>query len=132
MSHGDPSLMRDYAFYEASARSRRARWIVGPLRRLLRRLLGPVWAREYELFTALDDDIRVLRHDLAALRDEQDATAKATADYLTARLDALERQVHAAAAAGWDQTALARRLIALEERLDGIENRPQSTSNRTG
>jgi hypothetical protein len=115
---------RDYAFYETEGGARRFGWLVRPVRGVLRRLLGPVWTREHLLLVALDDDIRELRQEIAARDSANRATATATTSYLTDRLDALERQVHAAAAAGWDQTALARRLLALEEKLDSRNEPP--------
>ena len=135
---GDTKPARDYAFYEAGQRERprRLAWLVLPLRRLLRRLLGPVWAREELLFQALADDITRVERRLDAavgeLRSELTERHDVTTSYLTDRLAELERQIHAAAALGWDHVAVTRRLAALEDHLallNETEAREASTAD---
>jgi hypothetical protein len=102
----------DYAFYEVDLRPPELRWVgwlVVPLRRILWRLLRPAWLREQELLERIGADIDRLETNLVE-----------TVPHLTERLDALERQHHASAAAGWDVTALARRLTSIEDRLIGL------------
>ena len=122
--------MRDYAFYEASEQApRRLGWLVRPFRRLLRRLLGPVWQREHELFVSLGtelDRVQQRQTDLhttgeARLAELEQRNAAALG-HLSDRLDALERQVQAAIALGWDHDALVRRLTAIEERLNELHD----------
>lgn len=124
----------DFAFYEAGESARRLSWLVLPLRRLLRRLLGPVWSRERELFEALSRDIgqaeRLAAEGDDELRRRLEEIA-ASAAYLSERIDALERQVQATAGLGWDHVALVQRLATLEDRL-GVATEPDQAFQRHG
>jgi hypothetical protein len=110
-------MARDYAFHQAIEQPpRRLRWIVARVRRMLRRLLGPVWEREQTLFEEIDSDLEQVRREIEELRAHDEGYAP-TLTYLTDRLDALDRQVRETAALGWDHAALVRRLSVLEDRL---------------
>jgi len=135
--------LRDYAFYKATEQApRRLGWLVRPMRRMLRRLLGPVWQREYELFVALGADLERLERNqtdvLTALGDVSDRLSSVeqrqdsmeqrqdsleqrqmtALGHLSDRLDSLERQLRAAIALGWDHEAVVRRLATIEGRLN--------------
>lgn len=92
--------MRDFAFYNAGCEpsgSWRRSLIVGP-RRLLRRLLRPIFQQQERI----DHDFQ----------DRFDA--------LDARLAGLARELSAVAALGWDHVAIARRLAALEDEVERL------------
>lgn len=111
-------MRRDYAFFEGVEQPpRRLRWVVLPLRRVLRRLLGPVWERERALFEALDADVTEVRAAQVSSDVAVDERYRTAIEYLSERIDAVERQVRSTAALGWDHAALTRRLAALEDRL---------------
>ena len=90
--------MRDIAFYNVGISDLKGfRRVVIPFRRLLRRLLRPIFLRQVELFGQLDT-----------------------------RQDLLEEQVKATLAFGWDYVALTRRLAALEDQVSalGVQHAP--------
>ena len=106
--------MRDFAFYNAGGSGGSGpRRVLVLARRLLRRILRPVFFRQEEIY-----------RDLQAQIDE-----------LTRRRDALAEQVHglsaqldAAAAFGWDYVALARRLAALEDHVEALRRGSESAN----
>jgi hypothetical protein len=106
-------MMHDFAFYDTDMQARRLPWLVVPARRLLRRLLGPVWERERALFEALHEEHVQLGQRLIDVHSDLGAQVA----YLSERIDEVERQVRATAALGWDHVALTRRLTAIEDRL---------------
>src|SRR5206468_3273302 len=84
--------MRELAFYEAGYHEVKGiRRAVIPFRRLLRRLLRPI-------FLQLDAELRSLAR----------------------RHDEFDRELKAVRAMGWDHVALARRLAVLEDHVDAI------------
>lgn len=84
--------MSAFAFYEAGCDDVRGkRRITVPLRRLLRRLLRPIFLR---------------------LRDQLDS--------LDRRQDRLERDLKAIEAMGWDHVAMSRRLAMLEDHIEAL------------
>lgn len=97
--------VRDFAFYNAGCSgSQGPRWVLVLARRLLRRLLRPIFFRQEEIYRDLQGQIE----DLSRHRDE-----------LSAQVHDLARQVDAQTAFGWDYVALVRRLAALEDRVGG-------------
>jgi hypothetical protein len=123
MTRKDEHVANDYAFFEVDLRPPKRRWLgwfVVPLRRVLWRLLQPAWLNEQLLLERLGREIDRLQALTAEL-------AEADSDQ-TRRLDALERDFLASTAAGWDATALARRLAAIEDRLIGTD---QATTQET-
>jgi hypothetical protein len=116
MKRKDDHVANDYAFFEADLRPPKRRWLgwlVVPLRRVLWRLLQPAWLNEQLLLERLGQEIERLQALVAELVE--------TDSDQTRRLDALEKDFLASTAAGWDATALARRLAAIEDRLIGVD-----------
>ncbi|RUL89064.1 hypothetical protein [Tautonia sociabilis] len=88
--------MRDFAFYNAGVDDAKGpRRVFGLARRLLRRILRPMFFRQEAIYRDLQDQI----------------------DQLSAQVDALSRRVATSDAFGWDYVAMARRLAAIEDRL---------------
>lgn len=90
--------MRDYKFYAAGMDPARFRWVVVPGRRLVRRLLRPVFYRQEELFAELGAEI----------------------DDLKAEIDRLSHELEGLKGLGWDHVAVTRRLATLEDRIGDI------------
>ena len=133
MNGGNRDGTRDYAFYDAiDEPAQRMGWVVMPARRLLRRLLGPVWRRERELFQLLGTEIarldeRLLNPDgvtevAIAARVTQLEQQVAVLAELPGRLDSLERQMQSIAALSWDHEAVVRRLAMIEDRLSTLQD----------
>jgi len=98
--------VRDIAFYNVGISELKGyRRVVIPFRRLLRRLLRPIFLRQVELFRQLDEERRQLHTDL---------------ENIARRQDLLEEQVKATLAFGWDYVALTRRLAALEDQVSAL------------
>ena len=76
-----------------------------PVRRLLRKVLRPIFVRQAEI--------------LGAMIGRLDAAEVAVKD-LHARHDRTSDQVQASMAFGWDYVAMARRLAALEDRVEAL------------
>jgi hypothetical protein len=91
--------VRDHVFYNAGCGGGPLSWPLVACRRLLRRLLRPFFDRQVELARDMDKDLTDLGQ----------------------RHEALERQVKHLAALGWDQVAFARRLAALEDRVEALQ-----------
>ena len=84
--------MHDYAFYHAGIDGLRGvKRIVVPIRRLLRRILRPMFYRQAEMMQSLGD-----------------------------RVDENSIQMQTALALGWDHVALVRRLATIEEHLAAL------------
>jgi len=111
---------KDYAFYEGGQDARRSKWLVVPVRRLLRRLLGPVWERELALFEAMDADLVQVDRSLASQREEIEELKQVLRE-LSEQLEAVDQRLHSTAALVGDQVALARRLGSLEDYLAAQE-----------
>ena len=112
-------LVRDLAFYNAGCHEPKGvRRSVVPFRRVLRRMLRPVFLRQVELFRELFHRVDHLDHSLHALRHELNALAQ--------RQDELSEQLKTTLAFGWDHVAMVRRLAVLEDLLAA------SSSNGTG
>ena len=91
------AIVRDFAFYNAGVDDATGpRRAVAMARRLLRRLLRPIFFRQEAIYRDLQGQI----------------------DALEGQLRALDARVEATDAFGWDHVAMARRLAAIEDRLD--------------
>jgi hypothetical protein len=102
--------VHDLAFYDAGCNELRgARRVVVPVRRLLRRLLRPIFLRQVELFQKLVDRRDAGEASLQVVRDD--------VDKLTKRQDEVDERVEAVLAFGWDYVAMVRRLAVLEDQL---------------
>lgn len=88
--------MRDYKFYGEGMDPRRGGQVVVLTRRVLRRLLRPIFYRQAALFEELGAEI----------------------ENLSARVARLEADAKTTGAVGSDLTALTRRLAAIEDRLN--------------
>jgi hypothetical protein len=95
--------VRDHVFYNAGGGGGPLSWPLAACRRLLRRLLRPYFDRQVELSQDMDKDLTGLGQ----------------------RHEALERQVKHLTALGWDQAAFARRLAALEDRVETLQRRAE-------
>ncbi len=103
--------MRDFAFYNAGC-ERSGSWkrslIVAP-RRLLRRLLRPIFQRQEQIDHQLQDQIEAIG----------------------GKSDGLAREVSAVAALGWDHVALTRRLAMLEDEVERLRDQVAASSRPT-
>lgn len=105
--------MRDLAFYNVGCQDPKgARRIVVPLRRLLRRLLRPIFDRQVAIFGELCDRADRLEHENHALR--------AQVERFDRRHDALAARMQTTVALGWDYVATVRRLAVLEDRVEAL------------
>ena len=95
--------MRDFAFYNAGIEDARGpKRVLGIARRVLRRILRPMFF-----------------HQEAIYRDFQ-----AQVDELSAQLQTLSSRLSSTESLGWDYVAMARRLAAIEDHLDGGRSDP--------
>jgi hypothetical protein len=107
----------DLAFYNAGCQELwGARRVVVPFRRLLRRLLRPIFLRQVELFQGLIDRLDAGEKSLQEARDDLDRLAW--------RQDALEEQSETVQAFGWDYVAMGRRLSVLEDQIASLTGHP--------
>jgi hypothetical protein len=92
--------MTDYVFYNEGCTGKRGtRWFIVPLRRLLRRILRPIFQRQVELLHDLGEEQERLRTQVAEIdEDIQDIV-----DF------------------GWDYVSLVRRLTALEREVQSLK-----------
>ena len=103
--------MPDLSFYDAGCVAPKGlSRLVVPFRRLLRRVLRPILLRQAALFAELDAKIDRVGSGLGGLAHRQE------------RLEAFE----------CDGAALARRLAALEDRLDALLSREAATNSEPG
>jgi hypothetical protein len=114
--------VRDYAFYNAGCTGPEwPRKVVIPLRRLLRRLLRPIFFRQAELFEHLGREIHELSATQRHLGEHVEAVVR--------RQDELDRRLRASLALGWDYVALVRRLAILEDRVNQLN--PEIPADRS-
>src|SRR4051794_18208905 len=100
----------DLAFYDAGCHEPRGiRRAFVPARRLLRRLLRPVFLRQVALFQNLIERLDAGEESIRVVRSE-------FGDHVR-RLDELEEQAQAIQAFGWDYVAMGRRMAVLEDQL---------------
>jgi hypothetical protein len=103
----------DLAFYNAGCENPKgARKLLVLSRRALRRVLRPVFQHLAAILQHLCD-----RLDAA---DRADAGLRTDLDHLARRHEDLREQMQAAIAFGWDYVAMARRLAALEDRVEAL------------
>ena len=108
--------MQNLVFYEAGCHEVKGiRRVVIPFRRLLRRLLRPIFLHLDSQLNSLDRRQNLLDRDLKA--------AVAMGWDLDRRQNLLDRDLKAAVAMGWDHVAMVRRLAALEEHVEALLQR---------
>ncbi len=91
--------MRDYAFYNAGCENTSDRRRIMVLaRRLVRRILRPIFLRQVDLYQDQDRNVETL----------------------SLRIDAMARRHDQLEAFGWDHEAMARRLAALEDHIENL------------
>jgi len=92
--------MRDFAFYNAGCDGPMGptRSLIVFPRRLIRRLLRPIFQRQERINHELQDQV----------------------DALATKVDHLARELAAVAALGWDHVAIARRLASLEDEVSRL------------
>jgi hypothetical protein len=100
---------RDYAFYSEGMRPTGLGIILVLIRRVLRRLQRPWFFRQEQIFNDLRHSIDV--------QDAKIADAREVLGETNRLLQELRTEVHKREAQAWDQTAIARRLAALEDSL---------------
>jgi hypothetical protein len=102
--------VHDLAFYNAGCHEARgARRVLVAVRRLLRRLLRPIFLRQVELFQGLINRLDAGEQSVQAVRDDVESLAR--------RQDEVDERVETALAIGWDHVAMVRRLAVLEDQL---------------
>ncbi|AGA25883.1 hypothetical protein [Singulisphaera acidiphila] len=127
--------MQDFAFYNAGSHDLKGpRGLLVMVRRLMRRVLRPIFLRQVEIFQYLADRLdnhenRVfaLRIDADAMKRQHQALAQELGqqnealahrqDLLSGRQDELADQIQTTMAFGWDYVAMVRRLATLEDQL---------------
>lgn len=103
----------DLAFINAGCSAKTGiRWLIVPPRRLLRRILRPIFQHQAVLFQSL-----CARLDAAERRDVRIETDLKN---LRLRQETLGDQIQATQALGWDHVALVRRLAVLEDRVETL------------
>lgn len=139
--------MQDFAFYNVGCDDKRGvKGVLVLARRLLRRVLRPVFLRQAELFRqlaeALDDHehrvyaqrveieaVKQRQHQLAVRQDDQARYH----DILAGRQDELADQLQTTMAFGWDYVAFVRRLATLEDQVAALTGSvPGTTSGEEG
>lgn len=101
--------MRDFAFYNAGVDDARGpRRLLGLTRRLLRRILRPIFFRQEAIYREMQDQI----------------------DRLNGQVEALSARSATTDAFGWDYVAMSRRLAAIEDHLcrAGDDPKPESVT----
>jgi hypothetical protein len=138
--------MRDFAFYNAGCTDLRGlRRLIVPFRRMVRRILRPIFYRQVELFQELSAE---LDHQSEARKQQQmelDRSRKALndgrqelschreelkghhaeLDRHRAELERLIERQDRVEALYWDHVALTRRLAALEDRVEALLHQDQ-------
>jgi hypothetical protein len=100
----------DLAFYNAGCDGPRgARWLLVLARRLLRRLLRPIFLRQVELLQSLIDRLDRGEMSVRTVQDDVDRIAQ--------RMDDVDERLETVLAFGWDYVAMVRRLAVLEDQV---------------
>jgi hypothetical protein len=103
----------DLVFSDADCREPKGvRRVIVPFRRLLQRILRPIFLRQAELFQHLGDRLDQQDQSLQAQRNDL--------ENLSRRHEHLADQMQVALAFGWDYVALVRRLAVLEDRVEEL------------
>ncbi len=91
--------MRDFAFYNAGVDDATGpKRMLGLVRRLIRRVLRPMFYRQEAIYQELQEQI----------------------DHLSAQIQTLNDRVATTDAFGWDSVAMARRMSAIEDHLASV------------
>ncbi|MDB5350037.1 MAG: hypothetical protein JWN86_1284 [Planctomycetota bacterium] len=110
--------MTDFAFYnEIGDGPRGLKRAVVAVRRLLRRLLRPIFLRQAELMASLASRL-------------DDHVAKI--DEAHRRIDRTSDEIQDTIALGWDYVAMVRRVAALEDRIEALQSRELSARDDDG
>jgi hypothetical protein len=116
--------MTDFAFYNVGCHEvKGVRRLSVLVRRMLRRILRPIFVRQAEMFRQLADLLDDHEHRIFALRVGSDALDRRNDELavrhegLSRRQDELADQIQTTMAFGWDYVALVRRLAALEDQV---------------
>jgi hypothetical protein len=115
----------DLAFYNAGCHEPKGvRRVVVPFRRLLRRLLRPIFQRQMELFQHLGGRLDEHERSIQANRT--------SLEHLSSRHEHLADQMQVALAFGWDYVALVRRLAVLEDRVEELMREREGRADENG
>lgn len=131
--------MQDFAFYNAGSHSLKGpRGLLVMARRLMRRILRPIFLRQVEIFQNFADRLDDHENRVSALRIDADAMKRQhrdlaqeferelgqkhaalmeRQDQLSGRQEELADQIQTTMAFGWDYVAMVRRLATLEDQL---------------
>ncbi len=105
--------MSDLAFFNAGCTDKTGvRKLIVPPRRILRRLLRPIFQSQVVLFQWLCDRLEI--------SEQNDQRIERDIKNLHKRQERLGDQIQATQALGWDHVALVRRLAVLEERVEAL------------
>ena len=116
--------MRDLAFYEAGCHEVNGiRRVVIPFRRLLRRLLRPIFLHLDSQLKSLEWRETQLDHRQNQFDHRQNQLGRDLMAALDRRQNLVDRDLKAVLAMGWDHVAIARRLAVLEDHLEAILSR---------
>jgi seryl-tRNA synthetase len=108
----------DFAFYNAgTGESRGLKRAFVPVRRVLRRVLRPIFLRQAELMMHLAGRIDETNAKIEDLRRRHDLTSD---------------QIQDTIAFGWDHVAMARRLAALEDRVESLQAKAEAGRDDDG
>jgi hypothetical protein len=114
-------VRQELAFYNVGCQEPRgARRVVVPFRRLLRRVLRPIFVRQVEILNSLCDRLDQDEHATRTLR--------ADLEHISQRQFHLAEQLQGSVALGWDYVATVRRLAALEDRVEALTLRAEGPS----
>lgn len=109
--------MSDLRFHEVGCESPRGKRRISVFcRRVLRRILRPIFERQVEILVALRTRIEVLEMENGLLRTSLCDEIRGQHQ----RNDALARHVQTMIALGWDHVATTRRLASLEEHVESL------------
>ncbi|WP_406696768.1 hypothetical protein V5E97_37850 [Singulisphaera sp. Ch08] len=130
--------MQDFAFYNAGSHAMKGpRAVLVVARRVMRRVLRPIFLRQVEIFQYLADRLDNHENRVFALRIDADAMKRQHGelaaelgrqnealayrqDLLSGRQDELADQIQTTMAFGWDYVAMVRRLATLEDQLASL------------
>ena len=113
--------VHDLAFYNAGCQEAwGSRRVTVPVRRLLRRILRPIFLRQVEIFQKLVDQLDAGETSLRCMRVDLDRLSK--------RQDEVDERVETVLAYGWDYVAMVRRLAVLEDQLVAITGHVSSSA----
>jgi hypothetical protein len=127
----------DLRFYDfdAGQAKRHRRLLIVP-RRILRRILRPIFDRQIDLFRELYHRLYMNELAVEEMDRKQHQWREAVRDDLmgqfreiTRRQDELDAKLQTLMALGWDHVAMARRLAALEDQIASLSGSTQTVSD---